>query len=152
MYLISSLTPFLSNFVCTLDNQCSACSVAHQLLSWLIGRGLMERTMMLSKDQHLYYLAKELILRKKVKYFVLVILLYVFPVRKKEQHLNDLSCVFHNSWKHGSEILKATDPFEALIAICGKVFIGKSLSKFSCSQVAGLMGLVVTTFAPQVYC
>ena len=76
--------------------------------------------------------------------------MYLFLVRKSEKHFNDLSCVFHNSWKHGSEILKASDPFEALIAICGKVFIGKSLSKFSCSQVAGLMGLVVTTFAPQV--
>ena len=71
-------------------------------------------------------------------------------MRKTEKQFNDLSCVFHNSWKHGSEILKASDPFEALIAICGKVFIGKSLSKFSCSQIAGIMGLVVTTFAPQV--
>lgn len=52
--------------------------------------------------------------------------------------------------KVGAEILQSSDPFQGMINVLGKACIGKSLSKFSCSQVAGLMGLVVTTFAPQV--
>lgn len=61
-----------------------------------------------------------------------------------------LSGTFHTTWKHSAELLKATDPFEALVKICGKVVIGRSLSKFSCSQIAGLMGLAVTTWTPQL--
>ena len=149
MYLISSLTPFLSNFVCILDNQCMfSCTPTVVMANWQRFDG---------KDHDFIKRSASLLLSKGIdieeegKIFSACCITMYFPVRKKEQHLNDLSCVFHNSWKHGSEILKATDPFEALIAICGKVFIGKSLSKFSCSQVAGLMGLVVTTFAPQVH-
>ena len=47
-------------------------------------------------------------------------------------------------------MLKATDPFEALVKVCGKVVIGRSLSKFSASQLAGIMGLMVTTWTPQL--
>ena len=47
-------------------------------------------------------------------------------------------------------MVKSTDPFEALVATVGKHALGYSLSKFSCSQIAGLMGLVVTTFVPQI--
>ena len=49
-----------------------------------------------------------------------------------------------------AEIAKAADPFEGLINLCGKIAIGRSLSKFSCSQLAGLMGLVITTFSPKL--
>lgn len=64
--------------------------------------------------------------------------------------IEDWNSVFKETWKTGAEVLKSGDPFEALITLAGKQTIGFSLSKFNYSQLAGLMGLVVTTFAPQV--
>lgn len=62
----------------------------------------------------------------------------------------DWNGVFKETWKTGAEMLKSGDPFESLITLAGKQTVGFSLSKFNYSQLAGLMGLVVTTFAPQV--
>ena len=67
-----------------------------------------------------------------------------------EGQIDDWNGLFKEAWKTGAEVIKAGDPFEALITIAGKQTIGFSLSKFNYSQLAGLMGLVVTTFAPQV--
>lgn len=67
-----------------------------------------------------------------------------------EGQIEDWSGVFKETWKTGAEILKSGDPFEVLITVAGKQSIGYSLSKFNYSQLAGLMGLVVTTFAPQI--
>lgn len=67
-----------------------------------------------------------------------------------EGQIDDWNGLFKETWKTGAEVIKSGDPFEALITIAGKQSIGFSLSKFNYSQLAGLMGLVVTTFAPQV--
>ena len=68
----------------------------------------------------------------------------------KHDRIKEIDSKFQTSWKTGAEIVKATDPFDGLINICGKIAIGRSLSKFSCSQIAGLMGLFVTTLSPQL--
>ena len=76
-------------------------------------------------------------------------------VSANEGVIEDWNGVFKETWKTGAEVLKSGDPFEALITLAGKQTVGFSLSKFNYSQLAGLMGLVVTTFAPQVifsYC
>ena len=54
------------------------------------------------------------------------------------------------AWKDGAEILKSSDPFEALLTVFGKKVIGGYLSSFNCCQIAGISGVVVTTFLPQV--
>ena len=70
---------------------------------------------------------------------------------KPPQSKKDLKDVLLSSCKVGAEImLGSEDPFQSMINVLGKSCIGTSLSKLSCSQVAGIMGLVVTTLAPQV--
>ena len=52
--------------------------------------------------------------------------------------------------KYGSEIANSCDPLAAAIAVGGKSGIGVSLSRFSASQCAGLIGVIVTSITPQV--
>ena len=42
------------------------------------------------------------------------------------------------------------DPLGAAIEVGGKTGVGVSLSRFSASQCAGLIGVMVTSIAPQV--
>ena len=55
-----------------------------------------------------------------------------------------------SSIKYGAEIATAFDPLAAAIAVGGKVGIGVSLSRFSASQCAGIVGVIVSTINPQV--
>ena len=71
---------------------------------------------------------------------------------RDNESIKEVKNVITNTFKVGAEILQSSDPFQGMINVLGKACIGKSLSKYSCSQIAGLMGLVVTTFAPQVWC
>ena len=68
----------------------------------------------------------------------------------RNESVKEATNVIATTFKVGVEILQSSDPFQGMINVFGKTCVGKSLSKYSCSQVAGLMGLVVTTFAPQV--
>lgn len=52
--------------------------------------------------------------------------------------------------KDTAELLKSSDPFEAVLSVFGKKLMGHFLSKFGWSQIAGILGIVVTTFLPQV--
>jgi hypothetical protein len=52
--------------------------------------------------------------------------------------------------KYGSEVATACDPLEAAISLGGKVGVGLSLSRFSASQCAGLVGVIVSSITPQV--
>ena len=52
--------------------------------------------------------------------------------------------------KYGSEVASSCDPLAAAIAVGGKVGIGVSLSRFSASQCAGLVGVMVSSITPQV--
>ena len=61
-----------------------------------------------------------------------------------------LKSYLEDAWKYGSEMLVESDPFTAAINIFSKSAVGNLLSKLSTTQCAGLMGLVVSTFAPQV--
>ena len=66
-------------------------------------------------------------------------------------HLYGLSCkVTESAIKYGAEVATACDPLAAAIAIGGKVGVGSSLSKFSASQCAGLIGVIVCSINPQV--
>ena len=48
------------------------------------------------------------------------------------------------------EVATSCDPLGAAIAIGGKVGVGVSLSRFSASQCAGLVGVIVSSITPQV--
>ena len=52
--------------------------------------------------------------------------------------------------KYGAEVATACDPLEAAITLGGKVGVGLSLSRFSASQCAGLVGVIVSSIMPQV--
>ena len=52
--------------------------------------------------------------------------------------------------KVGAEFVNSSDPFEAAAKVCGKTSAGASLSRFSASQCAGLIGVIVASFTPQV--
>ena len=52
--------------------------------------------------------------------------------------------------KYGEEIATACDPLAAAIQIGGKMGVGLSLSRFSASQCAGIIGLIISSICPQV--
>ena len=52
--------------------------------------------------------------------------------------------------KYGSEVASSCDPLAAAITVGGKAGIGVSLSRFSASQCAGLVGVMVSSITPQV--
>ena len=60
------------------------------------------------------------------------------------------SKVAESAIKYGTEIATACDPLSAAIAVGGKLGVGASLSKFSASQCAGLIGVIVSSITPQV--
>ena len=52
--------------------------------------------------------------------------------------------------KYGTEIANSCDPLTAAISVGGKTGVGAALSKFSASQCAGLVGVIVSSITPQV--
>ena len=62
-----------------------------------------------------------------------------------------LTCkAMESAIKYGAEVATACDPVAAAIAVGGKIGVGASLSKFSASQCAGLIGVIVSSINPQV--
>ena len=53
--------------------------------------------------------------------------------------------------KYGLEVANSCDPLSAAIAVGGKSGVGALLSKFSASQCAGIVGVIVSSITPQVY-
>ena len=53
--------------------------------------------------------------------------------------------------KYGLEVATSCDPLSAAIAVGGKSGVGALLSKFSASQCAGIVGVIVSSITPQVY-
>ena len=82
-----------------------------------------------------------------------------FKTKKRIDVLNnvkrDLLCkttkVAETAIKIGAEFANSCDPFAAAVAVGGKTGAGASLSRFSASQCAGLVGVIVASFTPQVY-
>lgn len=62
----------------------------------------------------------------------------------------NLTTYLENAWKYGCELIGEPDPFSAAINIFSRSAVGNVLSKLSTSQCAGLMGLFISTVAPQV--
>ena len=77
-----------------------------------------------------------------------------FEVGKNVNFTNNiygLTCkATESAIKYGAEVATACDPVAAAIALGGKIGVGASLSKFSASQCAGLIGVIVSSITPQV--
>ena len=68
-----------------------------------------------------------------------------------QKNVYGLSCkAMESAIKYGAEVATACDPVAAAIAVGGKIGVGASLSKFSASQCAGLIGVIVSSINPQV--
>ena len=67
---------------------------------------------------------------------------------------SDLLCkatkVAESAIKYGAEVANSCDPLTSAVVIGSKASAGASLSRFSASQCAGLVGVIVASFTPQV--
>ena len=52
--------------------------------------------------------------------------------------------------KYGQEIASSPDPLATAIEIGGRSGVGLALSRFSASQCAGIVGLMISSINPQV--
>ena len=58
--------------------------------------------------------------------------------------------LIETAMKYGLELAKSFDPLVAAFDVTGSTILGTCLSKFSASQCAGLVGVIVASLAPQV--
>ena len=54
-----------------------------------------------------------------------------------------------NTLKNGVDMLNSVDPFETAMNIFGRSVIGSILSELSLSQCSGLIGIILSTIAPE---
>ena len=54
-----------------------------------------------------------------------------------------------NTIKNGVEMLNSVDPFETALNLFGRTVIGSVLSELSISQCSGLIGIILSTVAPE---
>ena len=59
--------------------------------------------------------------------------------------------LIETAMKYGLELAKSFDPLVAAFDVTGSTILGTCLSKFSASQCAGLVGVIVASLAPQVW-
>ena len=64
--------------------------------------------------------------------------------------MNLSSKAVESVFKFGAEIASALDPLEAAVSVAGKAGVGLSLSRFSASQCAGIVGVIASSICPQV--
>jgi hypothetical protein len=69
---------------------------------------------------------------------------------KTKSIVNSVKNVAESAIKYGVEVATSHDPLRAAIEVGGKTGVGVSLSRFSASQCAGLVGVIVTSITPQV--
>jgi hypothetical protein len=75
----------------------------------------------------------------------------VDTIKGMKKHLFGIAAkVSEKALKYGLEVASASDPLAAAIAVGGKTGVGVSLSRFSASQCAGLVGVIVSSVTPQV--
>lgn len=70
--------------------------------------------------------------------------------KQKKSVVNSVRSVAESVIKYGLEVATSHDPLGAAIEVGGKTGVGVSLSRFSASQCAGLIGVMVTSITPQV--
>ena len=74
---------------------------------------------------------------------------FSFKLGPDNRNQHSASNIIEGLLKNGSQIYQSDDPLTEAIKIVGRKGIGEVLSNFSASQCAGLLGVVVTSIAPQ---
>ena len=64
--------------------------------------------------------------------------------------MNIASKAAESVFKFGADVASSIDPLEAAVTVAGKAGVGLSLSRFSASQCAGIVGVIVSSICPQV--
>ena len=68
----------------------------------------------------------------------------------KKEFITKTKMNCENYIKYGQEIALSPDPLATAIEIGGKTWVGLALSRFSASQCAGIVGLIISSINPQV--
>ena len=65
-------------------------------------------------------------------------------------NVDEIKSCLPNVLKNGAEILTSADSFEATVKILGRTVVGNVLSEISLTQCSGLVGVILSTVAPEV--
>ena len=68
----------------------------------------------------------------------------------EESELEKVKQALPNIIRNGAEIISSADSFASTIKILGRTVVGNSLSEISLTQCSGLIGLILSTVAPEV--
>ena len=71
-------------------------------------------------------------------------------LKLEESELDEIKSALPNMFKNGAEILTSADSFEATVKILGRTVVGNVLSEISLIQCSGLVGVILSTVAPEV--
>ena len=73
-----------------------------------------------------------------------------YNLKLKDSELHEVKSALPNIFKNGAEILTSADSFEATVKILGRTVVGNVLSEISLTQCSGLVGVILSTVAPEV--
>lgn len=68
----------------------------------------------------------------------------------EESELEKVKQALPNIIRNGAEIISSADSFASTIKILGRTVVGNALSEISLTQCSGLIGLILSTVAPEV--
>ena len=68
----------------------------------------------------------------------------------EESELEKVKKALPNIIRNGAEIITSADSFASSIKILGRTVVGNALSEISLTQCSGLVGLILSTVAPEV--
>ena len=69
----------------------------------------------------------------------------------EESELEKVKKALPNIIRNGAEIITSADSFASSIKILGRTVVGNALSEISLTQCSGLVGLILSTVAPEVW-
>ena len=68
----------------------------------------------------------------------------------EESELEKVKKALPNIIRNGAEIISSADSFASTIKILGRTVVGNALSEMSLTQCSGLVGVILSTVAPEV--
>ena len=71
-------------------------------------------------------------------------------VKLKDHEIEKVKKALPNILKNGAELITSADSFESAIKILGRTVVGNALSEMSLTQCSGLVGVILSTVAPEV--
>ena len=71
-------------------------------------------------------------------------------VKLQDHEIEKVKKALPNIIKNGAELITSADSFESAIKILGRTVVGNALSEMSLTQCSGLVGVILSTVAPEV--